>query len=287
MRSYAYSFLDNLPVPEDISCLIASLKALNSLLVQRAQAAGGLAEPLWQQAQCAAAAVELRDVGFPGYAQALGLACQPTEGALRLEDILHMHNLLLPEGEGPDKEKAQAVRLVLSAYSAASGLEPLLLIPCVILDMLCISPFPAGSPGVALLLARRLLIDAGFGICRFAPLEQTICRFASCHRQALERSAAHWEENANAYLPYIEAFLCLLYLALRQTERSLPEPKRSKGQMIRELVLRSPDPISKAEICAALPQVSMTTVEAVLGNMVKAGDLRRVGGGRSSRYLRN
>ena len=56
--------------------------------------------------------------------------------------------------------------------------------------------------------------------------------------------------------------------------------------MIRELVLHSPGPISKAEICAALPQVSITTVEAVLGNMVKSGSVRRVGGGRGSRYLR-
>lgn len=288
MRSYTYSFLQDLPVPEDISCLIASLKGLSGLLAQRAQAQESQAEQLLvsQEEQCAAAAVGLKGVGFPGYAQALRQANRPGDGKLCPEDILRIHRLLLPEGEAPSSEKAQAIGLVLSAYYAAPAVEPLLLIPCAVLDMLCAEPFPTGTPGTALLLARRLLASAGFSICRFAPLEKTIGRFAFYHQRALALSAGDWAENANAYLPYIESFLSLLYLALRQAEKLFPEPKRPKGEMIRELVLHSPGPISKAEICAALPQVSITTVEAVLGSMVKSGSVRRVGGGRGSRYLR-
>lgn len=288
MRSYTYSFLHDLPVPEDLTCLTASLKGLDSLLAQRAEASGGRTEQLLagQESRFAAAAVELRGVGFPGYAQALRLAHSLGEEELCPEDLLRMHRLLLPEGTAPDKEKAQAIGLVLSAYHAAEDVEPLLLIPCVILDIICTAPFPTGTRGVALLLARRLLDNAGFSMCRFAPLESMLRRFTFYHEAALAQAAEHWTENANAYLPYIEAFLSLLYLALRQAEDVFPEQKRPKGEMIRELVLHSPGPISKAEICAALPQVSITTVEAVLGAMVKSGSVRRVGGGRGSRYLR-
>ena len=45
-------------------------------------------------------------------------------------------------------------------------------------------------------------------------------------------------------------------------------------------------PLSKAEICTILPDVSPTTVEAVLGKLVREGQVQRLGAGRSSRYIR-
>ena len=51
-------------------------------------------------------------------------------------------------------------------------------------------------------------------------------------------------------------------------------------------VLNSLTPLSKADICKILPDVSPTTVEAVLGTMVKNGSIRRVGQGKSSRYIK-
>lgn len=51
-------------------------------------------------------------------------------------------------------------------------------------------------------------------------------------------------------------------------------------------ILNSLTPLSKAKICTILPDVSPTTVEAVLGRMVREGQIRRLGAGRSSRYVR-
>jgi len=51
-------------------------------------------------------------------------------------------------------------------------------------------------------------------------------------------------------------------------------------------VLNSFTPLSKADICGILPDVSPTTVEAVLGEMVRGGRVRRIGAGRASRYVR-
>lgn len=52
------------------------------------------------------------------------------------------------------------------------------------------------------------------------------------------------------------------------------------------LPILMPVPISKAEICKVLPDISVTTVEAVLGSMVQKGLIRRIGAGRASRYIR-
>ena len=51
-------------------------------------------------------------------------------------------------------------------------------------------------------------------------------------------------------------------------------------------ILNSLTPLSKAEICNILPDVSPTTVESVLGAMVREGRIEKIGQGRSTRYLR-
>ena len=51
-------------------------------------------------------------------------------------------------------------------------------------------------------------------------------------------------------------------------------------------VLNSLIPISKGEICQIHPDISPTTVEAVLGAMVKDGQIRKIGKGRVTKYLK-
>ena len=51
-------------------------------------------------------------------------------------------------------------------------------------------------------------------------------------------------------------------------------------------ILNSLTPLSKAEICNILPDVSPTTVESVLGAMVREARIEKIGQGRSTRYLR-
>ena len=62
--------------------------------------------------------------------------------------------------------------------------------------------------------------------------------------------------------------------------------KITKKARIEATVLNSLTPLSKAEICQILPDVSPTTVEAVLGSMVKNGIIKRIGSARASRYIK-
>ena len=52
--------------------------------------------------------------------------------------------------------------------------------------------------------------------------------------------------------------------------------KATKQARIEATVLNSLTPISKADICKILPDVSATTVEAVLGQMVRDGQINGV-----------
>lgn len=63
--------------------------------------------------------------------------------------------------------------------------------------------------------------------------------------------------------------------------------KASKKVRIEKLVLDSIKPLSKIEIYKSLVDVSVTTIEKVLGELVKANKIRIIGKGRSTRYIRN
>ena len=61
--------------------------------------------------------------------------------------------------------------------------------------------------------------------------------------------------------------------------------KLKKTERIELTVLNSILPISKSEICEHLPDVSPTTVEEVLGKMVKDGLIKKIGSARATKYV--
>ena len=59
----------------------------------------------------------------------------------------------------------------------------------------------------------------------------------------------------------------------------------SKTERIEQTVLNSVLPVSKSEICDILQDVSPTTVESVLGKMVKTGAVVKLGQARATKYV--
>ena len=93
----------------------------------------------------------------------------------------------------------------------------------------------------------------------------------------------------DALFPVHVNFLTTLYSCYSELDRrfaSVNAKKVSKKRRITATVLNSFTPMSKADVCAVLPDVSPTTVEAVLGEMVRTGRVRKIGAGRGTRYLK-
>ena len=61
--------------------------------------------------------------------------------------------------------------------------------------------------------------------------------------------------------------------------------KVTKQARIEASVLNSLTPVSKSDIGKILPDVSATTIEAVLGQMVRNGVIRKIGSGRGTKYI--
>ena len=82
----------------------------------------------------------------------------------------------------------------------------------------------------------------------------------------------------------------MLYMCYKELDKRVSvvnSGKITKKARIEATVLNSLTPLSKTEICDILPDVSPTTVEAVLGTMVRQGAVRKIGTSRNVKYIRN
>lgn len=192
----------------------------------------------------------------------------------------------------PAEETQAAMEQLELAYMEArsdSNINQLLLIPCVILDFLCIHPFRDGNGRMSRLLSLLLLYKNGFDAGKYVSFEEQINNYKAYYYETLKQSSNGWETNNNSYFPFIENFLSTLYMCYKELDKRFAVvngKKITKKARIEATVLNSLTPISKAEICKILPDVSPTTVEAVLGTMVKSGSIKRIGASRSTRYIK-
>lgn len=192
----------------------------------------------------------------------------------------------------PADETAEAMEQLELAYMDArddANINQLLLIPCVILDFLCIHPFRDGNGRMSRLLSLLLLYKNGYDAGKYVSFEEQINKYKAFYYEALRQSSDGWAENQNTYFPFIENFLSTLYMCYKELDKRFAVvhgKKITKKARIEATVLNSLTPLSKAEICQILPDVSPTTVEAVLGAMVKDGSIKRIGSARASRYIK-
>ena len=192
----------------------------------------------------------------------------------------------------PAADTPEAMEQLELAYLDAksnSNINQLLLIPCVILDFLCIHPFRDGNGRMSRLLSLLLLYKNGYDAGKYVSFEEQINNYKAYYYDALYQSSVGWNENKNTYFPFIENFLSTLYMCYKELDKrfAIVNGRRiTKKARIEATVLNSLTPISKADICKILPDVSPTTVEAVLGSMVKAQQIKPVGAGRMTRYIK-
>ncbi len=193
----------------------------------------------------------------------------------------------------PANETAAAMEQLEFAYMDArdnANLNQLLLIPCVILDFLCIHPFRDGNGRMSRLLSLLLLYKNGFDAGKYISFEEQINNYKAYYYDALKQSSAQWDMNGNDYFPFVRNFLSMLYMCYKELDKRfalLHGKKVTKKARVEATVLGSLTPLSKAEICGIHPDVSPTTVEAVLGAMVREGRIKRIGAARNARYIRN
>ena len=192
----------------------------------------------------------------------------------------------------PANETPQAMEQLILAYIDARdnpNINQLLLIPCVILDFLCIHPFSDGNGRMSRLLTLLLLYKAGFDAGKYISFEEQINKTKVYYYESLRKSSIGWDENKNEYFYFVDIFLRTLYICYKELDKrfaTVNSKKINKTSRIEATILNSLLPISKKEISDILPDISVTTIEAVLSKMQKEGKIIKLGEGRNTKYIR-
>lgn len=188
-------------------------------------------------------------------------------------------------------ETKDAMEQLIFAYMEARDnprVNQLLLIPCVILDFLCIHPFTDGNGRVSRLLTLFLMYKSGYDVGKYVSFEERINESKDYYYSALQESSEGWHTNENSYFEFMKNFLSTLYKCYKELDKrfsTVNGKQLRKTERVEQTVLNSVLPVSKSEICDVLQDVSPTTVEAVLGKMVKTGSIIKLGQARATKYV--
>lgn len=188
-------------------------------------------------------------------------------------------------------ETPEALDKICEEYNRVIGnleVEPLIAIPIFIHDFLCIHPFNDGNGRMSRLLTTLLLYRNGFYVGKYISLEAKIAKNKDLYYDALRQSQINWHEGQEDTLPFIKYLLGTILAAYHDFEErfSLVETKRTAIETVREASLNKIGRFTKQDIHELCPSLSISSIERALCKLVKTGELKREGVGRSTCYFR-
>ncbi len=192
----------------------------------------------------------------------------------------------VPAGETP-----AAINELCSAYQEAKiEVDPLILNNMFVLDFLCIHPFNYGNGRMSRLLMLLLLYQSGFVVGKYISIEKIIEESKETYYEVLQDSSAYWHENENDYKPFVNYMLGVIISAYKEFEsrvKLLTNPNVSKADRIREIIKNHLGTITKSELLDMNPDISDTTVQRSLADLLKSGEIKKISGGRYTKYTWN
>lgn len=193
----------------------------------------------------------------------------------------------------PAWETPEAIEQICNAFNdvmSRGEADPLLIIPMFILDFLCIHPFNDGNGRMSRLLTLLLLYKAGYIVGKYISIEKVIETSKDTYYEALQSSSQDWHEEKNDYAHFVRYMLGVILSAYREfSERVkvLTTSGMSKPDRIREIIKDTLGKITKTEIMHKCPDISQVTIQRTLNELVKNGNIIKIGGGRYTSYIWN
>ena len=191
----------------------------------------------------------------------------------------------------PPYETPEALDRICEEYNRAIGnmeVEPLIAIPVFIHDFLCIHPFNDGNGRMSRLLTTLLLYRNRFYVGKYISLEAKIAKNKDLYYDALAASQEGWHEGTDNPVPFIKYLLGTILSAYKDFEErfALIETKKIAEETVRLATQNKIGRFTKQDIRELCPHLSVSSIEGALRKLIKAGELKREGQGKSICYYR-
>ena len=193
----------------------------------------------------------------------------------------------------PARETPEAMEELCGAFEEAMAtgeIDPLLLIPMFILDFLCIHPFNDGNGRMSRLLTLLLLYRSGYIVGKYISIERILSESKETYYEVLQESSYGWHEDQNDYAPFARYLLGVIVAAYREFEsrtRLIADSDLSKPDRVREIIKNKLGSITKSEIMEECTDISQVTIQRALSDLLRSGQIIKIGGGRYTKYVWN
>lgn len=189
----------------------------------------------------------------------------------------------------PAKETPEAMRLLVHRYDelCRRGDDPLVLIPLVVLDFLCVHPFANGNGRVARLLTLLLLYRSGYIVGRYISLERVFEETKESYYDTLKASSRGWHQGTHDVIPWMTYFWGVLIRAYREFEERVGTVTTGYGAKTEQIELavgRTTGPFAISDIERECPGISRDMVRHVLRRLRDEGRIASTGIGRGARW---
>jgi len=188
-------------------------------------------------------------------------------------------------------ETPESMQRICSAYDTAlrdGEIDPLLLITMFILDFLCIHPFNDGNGRMSRLLTLLLLYQHGYIAGKYVSVEKMIEKSKDTYYTSLQESSKNWHQGENNYTPFVEYMLGVILATYREfftRVNYLSIKKITKKERIKMVIQEHLGKITKREILDLCPDISASTVEVVLSELVKDQSITKIGDRKNTAYF--
>lgn len=191
-------------------------------------------------------------------------------------------------------ETPEAINEICEKYQDALERElvdELILIPCFILDFLCIHPFNDGNGRMSRLLTLLLLYRQGYLAGQYVSIEKAIADTKEAYYDALAKADQGWHEGANDPKPFIKYMLGIILSCYREFENrvSIVEKAGTRStayDVVKAYTEGRIGKFSKQDVLVGCPSLGSSSVEAALKKLVDEGVLTRIGAGRKTQYVK-
>lgn len=196
-----------------------------------------------------------------------------------------------PVGAGAQNEWHVTELVTRYETTVADGrTPPVALVALLVLDFLAIHPFQDGNGRIARLLTTCELLRHGYGVARYASLEQRVLESKNSYYEALRASQRGWHESGHDVWPWTLYLLRIIDDAYGDFESRVVAARRLTGttkleQVRRHVLGQARSEFRFVEIVAALPDISPATIRKALNELARDG-LLEPGRGRSARWRR-
>ena len=192
-------------------------------------------------------------------------------------------------------ETPDAIQAICDNYQIAlekESIDTLILIPCFILDFLCIHPFNDGNGRMSRLLTLLLLYRAGYLVGQYISIERAIADTKASYYDALEVSDQEWYKEKNDPKAFIKYMLAIILSCYKEFETRVSITEKSgirstSYDIVKACIEKKIGTFTKSEILAECPRLGSSSVEASLKKLVQEGKIFRYGAGRNTHYARN